>query len=857
MAEDTIESRLLEIAHVLFTDIVAYSKLPMAQQERTVRLLQGAVRGTSEYRRAQASNQLITLPTGDGIALVFFGDPESAVRCAQELVTAIQPFPELKLRIGIHTGPVHRVTDINANRNVTGGGINIAQRVMDCGDAGHVLLSKTTADILLQLGGWQESLHDLGEVEVKHGVKIHLHNFYRAQVGNRIRPQKLRLASHRRIRKRALGGTILLLLIAAGVVYRARDSYLVSSVLGRRADRLGEQDVIVLADFANSTSDPVFDDALKQALSVALRESPFLNVLSDSKVAATLKLMIRTPATPLTPEVAKEVCLRAGSKAYVAGSIAPLGNQFVIGVKAIECHSGDTLAEAQTSATAKEKTLDALGEAAAKLRNQLGESRTTVEKFDVPLMQATTSSLEALQALSQGARAARDKGAIAALPFDLRAIELDSRCAMCYRIVGADYVSLGEVDRSREFFTKAFELRERTSEKEKLIISAEYYRNVTGEIDKSAQVYQQWIESYPRDGAAYVSLGVVYSVLGEYAKATEYGRKSLEFSSDSVYSYVNLTNELMGDQKLEEARKTVEVARSRKLDDYILHNALYGLAFIDQDATGMQNEVRYFVSHPAIEDVAYSLEADTAAYFGKLHQAHELTQHAIDSAIRADNKENASVWQANLALREADVGDFAAATKDAAAAHKLAPNSPDLAAEVALVAAMSGDFALADTLAKGLAKRMPLDLQMQKVWLPTVAAQIALAKKDAAGAVAQLQPHRTTDLGTTPFTANLTCLYPVYVRGQAYLANNQPAEAATEFQQIVDRSGLVWNCSTGAMSHLGLARAYALQARAPNADPALHEKARSAYKDFLHLWKDADSDIPIFKQAKAEAAKLK
>jgi len=726
---------------------------------------------------------------------------------------------------------------------------------MDCGDAGHVLVSKTTADILLQLGGWQEALYDLGEVEVKHGVKIHIYNLYRAQVGNRVTPQKLRLATRKRLRKRVVAAGMLALIVAGVLIYRARDTRFMSRLMGRRAApaKLSDRDVVVLADFANTTSDPVFGDALKQALSVALRESPFLNVLSDSRVAATLKLMTRPPATPLTHDVAKEVCLRAGSKAFVAGSIAPLGNQFVIGLQAIDCRRGDTLAESQATADSKEKALDALGDAAAQLRSELGESLSTLQKFDVPLMQATTSSLEALQAMSQGNIAARDKGAVAALPYDLRAIEFDPQCAMCNRVVGADYSSLGEVDRSREYFTKAFELRERTSEKERLVISAEYYRNVTGELDKSLQVYQEWIESYPRDGAAYVSLGIVNAALGEYDKSVEYGRKTMEMSPDSVYSYANLANELMGQQQLDEARKIIQMAHAKNLDDYILHNAAYGLAFEAHDRKGMAEQVQYFLSHGPVEDFAYSLDSDTAAYSGKLHEARDLTKHAVEAAIHVDNKENGSVWQANAALREANFGNYAEAAKYAAEAQKLSPKSPDIAAEVALVAAISGDATRAQSIADYLTKRMPLDVRMQKIWLPAITAQIALDRRDPAAAVEHLHPPRNVDFGAIPFLANLSCLYPNYVRAQALLAHGEADAAASEFQVVIDRSGLVWNCSTGAMARLGVARAYALKART---DPSAKAKARSAYDDFLALWKDADADVPVLKQAREEYAKL-
>ena len=363
-------------------------------------------------------------------------------------------------------------------------------------------------------------------------------------------------------------------LAAGGLYYRSH----------HQGNYLTGKDTIVLADFANSTGDAVFDDTLTTALSVALNQSPFLNVLSGNKVAATLKLMSRPASTKLTPEVARELCQRAGSKAYVAGSIANLGSQYVLGLQAVNCQSGDPLAQEQVTASAKEKVLDALGESASKLRGELGESLATVQKFDVPLAEATTSSLEALKAFSLGAKASRDKGAVAALPYDQRAIQLDPNFAMGYAALGIDYFSLGELGRASEYYTKAFELREHASEREKLAITADYYQNVTGELEKAAQTYQEEIESYPRDPAAHADLGNVYTSLGQYEKATEAHRESLRLAPDNVSPYENLGNSLLALQRFEEVRQIIQQAQARKLDNFVLHNALYALAFIGADS---------------------------------------------------------------------------------------------------------------------------------------------------------------------------------------------------------------------------------------------------------------------------------
>jgi serine/threonine protein kinase/tetratricopeptide (TPR) repeat protein len=346
------------------------------------------------------------------------------------------------------------------------------------------------------------------------------------------------------------------------------------------AHRLTDKDTIVLADFSNSTGDAVFDDTLKTALSVGLNQSPFLNVLSDNKVAATLKLMTRPPDTRLTPEVAREICQRAGGKAYLTGSIASLGSQYVLGLKAVNCQSGDPLAEEQVTAASKEKVLDALGEAASKLRGALGESLATVQRFDAPLSEATTSSLEALKSYSLGQKAANEKGDVADLPYNQRAIGLDPNFAMGYLAVGSDYHDLGEPGRASEYLAKAFQLREHASEHEKLAISAPYYRNVTGELGKAAQTYQEAIESYPRDWGAYSNLGVVFAAQGQYEKSVEITRQALRPAPDQLGNYGNLVNYTLALQRFDETRQVIHEAQARKLDDFLFRNALYALAFL-------------------------------------------------------------------------------------------------------------------------------------------------------------------------------------------------------------------------------------------------------------------------------------
>jgi eukaryotic-like serine/threonine-protein kinase len=626
----------------------------------------------------------------------------------------------------------------------------------------------------------------------------------------------------------------------------------------RRAQALTEKDTIVLGDFANSTGDPVFDDTLKTALNVSLRQSPFLNVLSDSEVTKTLQQMTRPAGTKFTSGVARELCQRAGSKAYLAGTIGSLGSEYVLGLKAVNCQTGDTLAEEQVTAASKEKVLDTLGQAASKLRGELGESLATVQKLDVPLAEATTSSLEALQAYSLGVKAAEEKGPAASLPYLQRAIELDPNFALGNLRVGQHYASLGEPARASEYYTKAFQLREHASEWEKLNIAANYYQNVTGELDKAAQTYQQEVESYPRRYEAHALLALVFDQEGQYEKSAEIKRGALQLRPDWIGNFLGLNNYYLATQRFNQVRQNIDEAHARKLDNFQFHTALYAVAFLGADSAAMAEQQQWFAGKPE-ENFGLALASDTDAYAGRLGKARELTKRAVDSAIRADSKENAAIFLAIAAQREAAFGNSTEARQTATEALKLAPASQGVGVEAALAFAMAGDTARAESLAQDLGKRYPLDTQMQSLWLPAIHAQVALDKKNPTGAISELQVATSPlELGQIGFITNISCLYSTYVRGEAYLAAGQGSAAATEFQKILDHSGIVWNCWTGALARLGVARANALQAKtSQGADAdAARVRAIAAYKDFLALWKDADPDIPTLKEAKSEYAKL-
>ena len=771
------------------------------------------------------------------------------------------PRGPLQLRIGIHSGYPELFEG-----TYHGTDVDTAARVEALGTAQQILLSSATYELVRNMTDvW---FHRLGEFTLK-GIGGEV--LWEADWDGRgPRPTAVpRLTAQPRKKRRGQFGVgaAALLALMCGIAYFFAHQ--------RRLRGLTEKDTVVLADFANNTGDAVFDDTLKTALSVALNQSPFLNVLPDSKVAATLKLMARPANTALTPEVVQELCQRAGSKAYLAGSISNLGSQYVMGLKAVNCQSGDLLAEEQATAAAKEKVLDALGGMAAKLRGELGESLATVHKFDVPLEQATTSSLEALKTYSLGVKAANEKGPAAALPYFQHAIELDPNFAMGYRAIGNEYWNLTELGRGSEYLTKAFQLREHASERERLFITAGYYLDVTGELDRAAQAYQEFLASYPQDSRTYNSLGNILIEQGQYEKAVDAYRQSIRLRPDSSAPYLNLGNTHLALQRFEEARQTIREAQERNLDDFLTHLQLYALAFLKPDAAGMAEQQKWFTGRLE-ENYGLTVASDTEAYGGHLGRARELTRQSVESAVRTDNKENGATWQEKAALREAAFGNAAEAQRSAAEGLKLAPASQGAAVEAALAYAMAGDAARAESLAQDLNKRFPLDTQMQSLWLPAIRARLALNRQNPAEALRDLEAAAgPIEFGTIQFLTNVSCLYPTYIRGEAYLEAGQGSAAAAEFQKILDHGGMVWNCWTGALAHLGVARAYALEAGVgaglvpvppgrehPQGAPlqqdadAARVRALAAYKDFLALWKDADPNIPILKQARAEYAKL-
>ena len=640
-----------------------------------------------------------------------------------------------------------------------------------------------------------------------------------------------------RVRFVWISATVLLMALIGGRLYwRAHEKPV-----------LTEKDTIVLADFDNKTGDNVFDDTLKQGLAIQLEQSPFLAMVSDSKVNQTLKLMGRPAGDRLTPEVTREVCQRTRSAAMLTGSIAQLDDQYVIGLKAVNCNTGDLLAVTQEQAKGKEAVLKALDAAAVSLRGKLGESLSSVQKYATPLEEASTPSLEALKAYSLGRKTLLAKGDAAALPFYKRAVELDPNLAMAYRAMAAGYDNLDEPGRATENARKAYELREKVSEWERLSIEITYYLDATGELEKAAEIAEVRRQTYPRNYLSYVTLSVISSSLGRWEKALEESREALRLEPNSGGNYNNLGIDYENLNRLDEAEAVYQQAAERKLAGGTLLAPRYALAFLKGDTAEMAKLAADAMGQPGIEELLLGMQADTAAWYGKLKNARELTRQAMDSAQHNDAKETAAAYQAAAALLEVESGNREQARAEVNAALNLASNV-QVRCWAALALARAGDTAGAEKLATELDRTFPLDTLVQRYWLPTIRAAIALQRKDPNHAVELLKAANLIELSPSGV------LFPIYLRGEAYLSLHHGKAAAAEFQKFIDHYGLVGNFPWGALARLGLARAYAFDAAT---DPAAGEKAHTAYQDFLTLWKDADPDIPIYKQAKAEYAKLR
>jgi serine/threonine protein kinase/tetratricopeptide (TPR) repeat protein len=629
---------------------------------------------------------------------------------------------------------------------------------------------------------------------------------------------------------------VVAVLAVAGVLLYRRSS--------PTAAPLTQKDSIVLADFENATGDTVFDGALKQALAVQLQQSPFLNLISDRKVEETLRLMGRPATEKITRDVARELCIRTGSKAFLLGSISKLGDHYLIGVDAIGCSTGDALAKEQEEAPTKDGVLKALGKSASSLRAKLGESLSTVQKFDVPV-EATTSSLEALKALSMGIMTFRTKGNSESIPFYKRAIELDPNFAVAYASLGLTYGNLQQASLASENIKKAYDLRAHVSEREKYRIEALYFSYVTGELEQASQVYELWNKSYPLDSIPPGNLGYIYTELGQYEKALAKTEESQRLEPD-VVGYFNLMGCYMSLNRPDDAQKALDQARAANYEGEVLHWGIYLLAFYRGDTAEMQRQVEWAAGKPGSEDLLLDSQSNTEAYFGRFSKARDYSRRAVDTAIRADSRETGAFRQVSAALREAEIGNPSEAKVGIAKALSLSPGR-DVKLLAALTFARIGEAARARGIADELEKAQPSDTMLKVYWLPTIRAAAELSAHNSAQALIDLEATAPYELGQPP-QFQWGTLYPAYLRGQAQLmAHNGPA-AAIEFQKFIDRRGIVVNYPLGALARLGLARSYAI-----SGDTV---RAKTAYQDFFALWKDADPDIPILKEAHAEFAKM-
>ena len=605
--------------------------------------------------------------------------------------------------------------------------------------------------------------------------------------------------------------------------------------------KLTDKDKIVLADFVNTTGDPVFDGALRQGLGVQLEQSPFLSLVSGEQIQQALRMMKQQPDAKLTPEIAREICQRTSSAAVLNGSIVQVGGQYSLILRAERCSDGESIASTQTLASEKSHVLDALGNASSDIRKKLGESLASIQKFSTPLEQATTPSLDALQAYDLGFKTGAERSDdIAAIPFFQRATTLDPNFALAYLLLGMMYENLGEETLSKQNIQKAYDLRSAVSLREKLFIESEYYSNNLGDLQKAQQVYSVWTQMYPRDWLPRNEAMQLYNILGQPDKALDEIREAHTLNPESGLINGNLLSACISAGRMDEARVFAEEIRVKTPDTFQVRANLYRLAFLQNDRAGMEEQIAFSSGKPGLEDQLLNNEADTAAYYGKLAHSREFSSRAVASAQRAEDKETAAAYLADAALREALLGNNSEALQQASAALLLS-RTANVRVNAAFVFALTARRARMRALAEQLGKDYPDDTLTRLVYLPTLTALAALSGNNAPKAIEALSVATPYELGVS--------LYPAYYRGLAYLADHQSEGAATEFRKILDHPGLVWNLPINSLAHLQLGRAFAMQG-----DTA---KAKAAYQDFLTLWRDADPDIPILKQAKLEYARLR
>jgi eukaryotic-like serine/threonine-protein kinase len=635
-------------------------------------------------------------------------------------------------------------------------------------------------------------------------------------------------------------GVVFLLLVAAGAYHFFRP----------RPSRLTPNDLVVLADFANSTGDSVFDETLRQGMAVQLAQSPVLSLLSEQRIGKTLRLMGRAADAPLTPQTAREVCERTESTAVLEGSIARLGSEYVVGLRAEQCETGDVLDVEQVQAARKEDVLNALSQIAVKFRTRVGESLTTIEKHSTPLAEATTGSLDALKAYSEGLKVGLSTSLEAGVPYLRQAVDIDPDFAVAHAQLGIFYEDLGESALAIASTARAYELRARTSDRERFFITTLYQRLVTGNLEQARQTCEQWEHAYPRDTAPHGLLsGFVYQGLGEYEKSIQEARNAISLDNAFGPAYVNLAFSYILTNRPADAERAIQQAAERDLYLPELIILRYHIAFLRNDVAAMDREAAGSAGKAGIEDGILHAHALVLARSGQQRLARKMSDRAIALAQQAGQKDREATYEAAIAVWEALFGNATAAKHRSIAALSLS-NSRDVEYTAAFALGLTSDSSRAQALATDLQNRFPEDTSVKYNYLPALRGVLALQRGDAASAIEQSQvpyPHELAITHST-FAAFFGNFYPAIVRGEACLLSHKGADAAAEYRRILSLPGLLLGDPAGAVARLQLAKAYAMQG-----DTA---KAKQAYRDFLTLWKDADPDIPILKQAKAEYAKL-
>jgi DNA-binding winged helix-turn-helix (wHTH) protein/tetratricopeptide (TPR) repeat protein len=629
--------------------------------------------------------------------------------------------------------------------------------------------------------------------------------------------------------------------VAAAVLVLAVAGVLVVRIFQPHGSALKATDTVVLADFTNSTGDPVFDEALRRGLAIQLEQSPFLSLISDQRIQHTLRLMGGSAAARLTPDVARGVCERTDSAAVLEGSIAPLGSQYVLGLQARNCATGEVLDREQVQAAKKEDVLNALSQIASHFRKRVGESLATIQERNIPLAEATTPSLPALEAYSTGWKLHNRTGTGEALPFMERAVELDPNFALALATLGREYANIAEFEKSRQTTTRAWQLRDRTSDPEKFFIDTTYQVLATGNLVKARQTCETWARAYPRNPTPLTMLaGYPSKATARYKQAIVSAREAIELDPDFAMAYYNLAvnNFYLG--RLDEAENTVRRAAARGLEIDELLMLEYDIAFLKVDSAGMVRTAARARERSGADTWITDKEAFALAYTGHLRQSRVLSQRAIDEAFQDSQPERAALWEVGDSLREAFFGNKTEARKRVDAALKLPTNS-EVEYGTALTLALVGD-SRAGTLADDLEKRFPENTAVQFSYLPVLRARIALNRGDPVQALEMLHAAEPYELGATHEL--IGALYPVYMRGEAHLAAHDGPSAAIDFETVLSHPEIVGSDPIGAIAHLELGRAFALSGD--------RIRAKAAFQDFLLLWKDADRDIPNLKRAKDE-----